>query len=95
VQAGIPRSYTDNGDGTITDNVTGLMWEKLSDDASVHDQPGTRTGGCRTSSSCRAPGGDHFVRAVRGGRCIGFEGAVRQEGAQAEVLRLQACGLCL
>ncbi len=31
------RSYTDNGDGTITDNVTGLMWEKLSDDGSVHD----------------------------------------------------------
>ncbi len=24
----IPASYTDNGDGTITDNVTGLMWEK-------------------------------------------------------------------
>ncbi|MCG8508640.1 MAG: DUF1566 domain-containing protein [Rhodospirillales bacterium] len=23
-----PPSYTDNGDGTITDNVTGLMWEK-------------------------------------------------------------------
>ncbi|WP_202813775.1 hypothetical protein [Defluviitalea phaphyphila] len=21
-------SYTDNGDGTITDNVTGLMWMK-------------------------------------------------------------------
>ncbi|MDF7801105.1 DUF1566 domain-containing protein [Pontiellaceae bacterium B1224] len=23
-----PTDYTDNGDGTITDNVTGLMWEK-------------------------------------------------------------------
>jgi hypothetical protein len=23
-----PPSYTDNGDGTITDNVTGLMWQK-------------------------------------------------------------------
>ena len=21
-------SYTDNGDGTITDNITGLMWQK-------------------------------------------------------------------
>jgi hypothetical protein len=29
LQTGLPRSYTDNGDGTITDNVTGLMWEKL------------------------------------------------------------------
>ncbi len=25
---GNPASYTDNGDGTITDNVTGLMWQK-------------------------------------------------------------------
>ena len=24
-----PKSYTDNGDGTITDNNTGLVWEKL------------------------------------------------------------------
>ncbi len=37
VQAGTPPNYTDNGDGTITDNVTGLVWEKLSDDGSVHD----------------------------------------------------------
>ena len=22
-------SYTDNGDGTITDNITGLMWQKI------------------------------------------------------------------
>ena len=28
VQAGATLSYTDNGDGTITDNNTGLMWEK-------------------------------------------------------------------
>jgi hypothetical protein len=38
LQLGIPRSYTDNGDGTITDLVTGLMWEKLSDDDSIHDR---------------------------------------------------------
>jgi Protein of unknown function (DUF1566) len=34
---GAARSYTDNGNGTITDNVTGLMWEKLSQDGSIHD----------------------------------------------------------
>ncbi len=28
VQAGAALSYTDNGDGTVTDNNTGLMWEK-------------------------------------------------------------------
>jgi hypothetical protein len=29
--AGNPPSYTDNGDGTITDNVTGLMWQQSPD----------------------------------------------------------------
>lgn len=28
---GITPSYTNNGDGTITDNITGLMWEKSTD----------------------------------------------------------------
>jgi hypothetical protein len=35
---GIPRSFTDNGDGTITDNVTGLMWEKKDNAAGIHDK---------------------------------------------------------
>ena len=39
VQAGADLSYTDNGDGTITDNNTGLMWEKKSDDGDLlHDK---------------------------------------------------------
>jgi hypothetical protein len=38
VQAGATLSYTDNGDGTITDNNTGLMWEKKSDDGGLHDK---------------------------------------------------------
>ena len=38
LQLGVVRSFTDNGDGTITDNVTGLMWEKKSDDGSIHDK---------------------------------------------------------
>jgi len=33
--------YVDNGDGTITDQGSGLMWEKLSDDGTVHDQDNT------------------------------------------------------
>lgn len=32
-----PSSYTDNGDGTITDNVTGLMWQKSYDVLSYED----------------------------------------------------------
>src|SRR5262249_32070000 len=38
VQTGLARAYVDNGDGTISDTRTGLMWEKLSDDASIHDK---------------------------------------------------------
>ncbi len=32
-----PR-LADNGDGTVTDRLTGLQWEQKTDDASVHDQ---------------------------------------------------------
>lgn len=38
LQLGIAQGYVDNGDGTITDTRTGLMWEKKSDDGSVHDR---------------------------------------------------------
>jgi len=34
---GIARSYSDNGDGTITDNKTGLMWEKKDQSGGIHD----------------------------------------------------------
>jgi len=33
----------DNGDGTITDTKTGLMWEKKSDDGTIHDKDNTYT----------------------------------------------------
>jgi len=37
LQKGAALAYVDNGDGTITDVNTGLMWEKLSQDGSIHD----------------------------------------------------------
>jgi hypothetical protein len=37
LRVGLPLRYADNGDGTITDLDTGLMWEKKSDDGSLHD----------------------------------------------------------
>lgn len=43
VQAGVGRGYVDNGYGTITDTATGLMWEKLSDDTSLHDKDNVYT----------------------------------------------------
>jgi hypothetical protein len=30
--------FVDNGDGTVTDRLTGLQWEKKTDDATVHDK---------------------------------------------------------
>jgi hypothetical protein len=50
---GLPRSYTDNGDGTVTDNVTGLVWEKLSDDGSIHDRDDLYTWAQATSGSSK------------------------------------------
>jgi len=38
LQTGRARAYVDNGDGTITDTQTGLMWEKLAADGSIHDK---------------------------------------------------------
>jgi len=37
-KAGVARSFTDNDDGTVTDNATGLTWEKLDDAGGLHDK---------------------------------------------------------
>lgn len=42
-RAGFVASYRDNGDGTITDLITGLTWEKLSDDGTIHGRDGAYT----------------------------------------------------
>jgi Protein of unknown function (DUF1566) len=38
---GAPLSYTENGDGTVTDDNTGLVWEQKSDDGGLHDKDAT------------------------------------------------------
>src|SRR5436305_4655170 len=43
LRKGAPLAYVDNGDGTVTDVHTGLVWEKLSHDGSVHDEHNTYT----------------------------------------------------
>jgi len=44
LQKGASQSFTDNGDGTITDNRTGLMWEKKDQSGSdPHDWNKTYT----------------------------------------------------
>ncbi|MGB8168341.1 MAG: sulfatase-like hydrolase/transferase, partial [Chthoniobacteraceae bacterium] len=44
------QSFTDNGNGTITDNVTGLMWQKVDNgestwETAVNNAPSVNTGG--------------------------------------------------
>ena len=56
VKAGGALSYTDNGDGTVTDNNTKLMWEKKDDDSgdSLHyygDDNYPWTGTCQDNST--------------------------------------------
>ena len=41
VQAGAPMAFAENGDGTISDLNTGLMWEKKDDSGGVHDKDNT------------------------------------------------------
>jgi len=41
VQAGGALSFHDNGDGTITDQNTGLMWEQKIFDGGLHDAAAT------------------------------------------------------
>ena len=53
-QAGVPLAYRDNGDGTITDLNTGLMWEKLSNDGSIHDKDNYYTWTAAVSSKIAA-----------------------------------------
>src|SRR5262249_11468045 len=36
-QRGVPRTFHDNGDGTVTDDSNGLQWEKLTMDGGIHD----------------------------------------------------------
>jgi len=49
VRAGAALSYTDNGDGTITDHNTGLMWEKKDDSGGIHDKDNYYTWGMDSS----------------------------------------------
>lgn len=39
--AALAARFVDNGDGTVSDTRTGLMWEKLGDDGGIHDQDTT------------------------------------------------------
>lgn len=51
------RRWVDNGDGTVTDYVTGLMWERKDDSGGIHDVDDTYT----WSASSTDPDGTTFT----------------------------------
>ena len=70
IQAGVawpdPR-FTDNGDGTVTDNVTGLMWQQMGSWSTTWGSastPGTAQHYCATVSTAGHAGGGVLVRDV-------------------------------
>jgi len=73
IAAGVVR-YVDNGDGTVTDNLTGLVWEKKSDNGDIHDKD---TFGTWTTGSPYNGNGTAYTTFLRDGlnAGAGFAGA--------------------
>jgi hypothetical protein len=55
-----PPNLVDNGDGTITDNRTGLMWEKKDDAGGIHDKDDVYTLSTCANYPC-VPDGSAFT----------------------------------
>jgi hypothetical protein len=70
IQAGATLSYTDHGDGTVTDNVTGLMWEKKGDNEGLHDWDNYYS----WSGYCSVSGVECWTNAQCGGNCDSPDG---------------------
>jgi hypothetical protein len=71
VRAGVPHSFVDNGNGTITDLATGLTWEKKDNSGGIHDKDDTyswSTGGFVMNGSIATA----FLATLNGGS--GFAG---------------------
>jgi hypothetical protein len=67
-RAGAPLRYRDNGDGTITDKNTKLMWEKK-DQASggLHNWNNTYPWGTCSNNASRSGCREHRAREITGG----------------------------
>jgi hypothetical protein len=88
IQAGATLRYRDNGNGTVTDENTRLVWEKQSDDSGIHDMDNVYTWDeafavhvaalnniCQNDETvdCSVNGNADCVVAGVGGKC-GFAG---------------------
>ena len=68
LQMGSPPSFTDNGDGTITDQRTGLMWEKKQN--RITDRSAT----CMNGASCPNPHESRNTYTWSAEDAVAFEG---------------------
>jgi len=55
------KRFVDNGDGTVTDNVTGLQWEKKTDDGGVQDRDNRYTWTDTSDGDLTDPDGTAFT----------------------------------
>ncbi len=78
----LPR-WTDNGDGTATDNTTGLVWELKTDDGSIHDKDDEYTW---STDSPWSPDGMAFVDFLGT-----LNGGVSADGLTTEGCFAQKC----
>jgi hypothetical protein len=86
VAALCPTRFVDNGNGTVTDRQTGLMWEKKTTDGTIHDWQHVYT----WSTSGTAPDGSvftTFLNTLNGGatgvgNCVSVD-AMTQSGGFA------------
>jgi hypothetical protein len=62
--------FVDNGDGTVTDNLTKLQWEQKTDDSTIHDKDNDYT----WSSSATAADGTAFTSLLTTLNGAGFAG---------------------
>jgi len=63
--------FEDNGDGTVTDWLTGLQWEKKTDDASVHDKDNLYSwSATQVSTAADGTAFTSFLPALNSGGCF-------------------------
>jgi hypothetical protein len=65
--------FVDNGDVTVTDNLTGLQWERKTDDAGLHDKDTFYTwtdNGDANNTDADGTAYTTFLAALNGGACF-------------------------
>ena len=100
--AGSMHRFVDNGDGTVTDNQTGLMWEKKDSSGGVHDWDNTYTWAGLCSAATGAAVGGVLCQPTAAAAAACAKSAQRDRGpcdtaciaATGRTCDLDPCGTC-